>query len=624
MNNLDNADNQESYLLLESGKFKGQFNNDNNESNKSSLQISSYLTFTILAVICIVASEIYSYKPSTPNSTYLEKFYGLSTDPFVTGKIQYSSSSTDGKIEVLKDLDVECKDSSLVGFKLNYDKKTNEVSYGYYCDVSGAPTFDKESKFTSYQDNVNGESVTKLSAYDVDCKTVGMNYVLSHFAMVSKGKDLAYEYTCATFENSMLTCSQFYTDLVDPYAKDAIVDGDVSALHNQDVMCYDGSAIQNFQYQKVDDKIRYSYHCCIRSSIPSAAPTFEPVATPTLQPSLEPTREPSKEPIAKSSHKPVAEPTLEPSQEPTQEPSKHPTEEPVADSTEEPTQEPTQEPTLEPTEEPTKLRLRPTKRPTREPIADPTLRPTEEPTLEPSHKPVAEPTKNPRLSPTYEPIAVPTEEPTLEPTKNPVTNPTNPPTAAATADMILVESYNLPKFCPFTYLAGHTKLEIPPGCAFFAEDDIQYMRDEETSAALIICTSSELGNLEIDFKELRRFGLVDRVTSESLISVIEPGIDTVVPFYKGQFSKLIDVYTHKHHPPLPKRHLNDQIQTAVLSTAVSAEDVKIPDLCGDSEESIKEAKELGDKRKEMKEHARMMESKARNKFLASKKRETKN
>jgi len=623
MNDLENPDNQERNLLLDSGKIKEQVNYDNFNSNKSSLQISSYLTFTILAVICIVASEIYSYNSSTPNSTYLTSFYGLSSDPFKTGKIQSSSSSSDGKIDVLEKMDVDCKDSSLVGFKLSYDKKTNEVNYGYYCDVSGAPIFDKESKYTPYQEDVYGESVTKLTAYDVDCKTIGVNYVLTHFALVSKGKDYAYEYTCNSFENSILTCSQFYTDLVDPFAKDAIADGDVSTLHNQDVMCYDGSAIQQFQYQKVDDKIRYAYHCCIKSHIPSAAPTLEPIATPTLQPSLEPTREPSKEPVANPSHHPVAEPTLEPSQEPTQEPSKHPTEEPVEGPTEEPTQEPTLEPTYEPTEEPTKARLRPTKRPTREPRADPTLRPTEEPTLEPSHRPVAEPTINPRLSPTYEPIADPTEEPTLEPTKNPVTHPTNPPTAAPTADMILVESYNLPKFCPFTYLAGHTKLEIPPGCAFFAEDDIQYMRDEETSAALIICTSSELGNLEIDFKELRRFGLVDRKTSESLISVIEPGIDTVVPFYKGQFSKLIDVYSHKHHPPLPKRHLNDIIQTAVLSTAVAAEDVKIPDLCGDSEESVKEAKELGDKLKEMKEHARMMETKAKNKFLLNKKRETK-
>lgn len=103
------------------------------------------------------------------------------------------------------------------------------------------------------------------------------------------------------------------------------------------------------------------------------------------------------------------------------------------------------------------------------------------------------------------------------------------------------------------------------------------MRDEETSASLIICTGSELGNLDLELSEFKRFGLFRN--HESLVSEVVPGKDTIVPLYVGHFENLYDVFTQDHHPRLTDGEKNDEVLSAVLRTAVKAKDVRIPKVC---------------------------------------------
>jgi hypothetical protein len=806
--------NEEEITLLESG-MSGRGRREQTKSSSSSYTVKVVLVSG--CVLLLLGAAIISSRPGAYSHVHglATSLIADSTAQFSTGRIKYTSGVPDGRIETLSSLSVDCGDSALIGFQMIYTSR-DDVKYGYYCDSSGAPTFDEQSTKTNFVKHAVGGSVNQLSQFTVDCNTFGVNYVLDSFRMKTQDDtDLAYGYSCSSYEDSILTCSQFYTDLADPANNDEGGDPyDISTLSNQNVMCYDGSALQTFQYQRAEGKIRYAYTCCIKAEIPTPAPTMyptlepsreptlepsefptkapagvptyrpttlptlEPTMKPTLFPTLKPSRQPTEEPTAfpiaepsfrptiepttEPTHSPIAwptrEPTLEPTREPTKIPSKEPTLEPTFEPTKEPTLHPTTRPSLEPTHEPTKVpstaptfeptdepthrpisepTLKPTREPTQSPtlkpspseptlepsrepsleptfeptyepshrpISDPTLSPTKEPsqlptlkpsreptfeptrrpqaeptmhpskvpTLEPTHEPTAEPSKRPTLVPTLEPTLHPTHSPTSEPvdsptaepsqkpsrgptqeptnepvfqptkaprllpTEQPVTSPTHEPIALSTnfpvtsptpeptvhhLTKVEVESYNLPRYCPFTYLAGHTKLDIPAGCAFFSDDNIDYMQTEETSASLIICSAAELGNIDLDLKDFQKFGLADKSSGESKISYIVPGPSTVVPIYTGMYTNLVDVYTHKHHPALSTGdEPNDAIKSAVLSTAISAKDVMIPSLCGDSTASVEEAVETGNKMKEMLAQAKLLEEKARAKLVSNKTR----
>lgn len=675
------------------------------------------------------------------------------TDAFSTGPVQYTTGVSDGTIETLTGLKVDCGYAALIGFQLLVSD-TGDIKYAYYCDKSGAPTYDEQSTNTAFVSNAVGKSVRELSKFNIDCGVFGVNYILDSFTMREQDDtDLAYGYTCSSYEDAIVTCSTFYTSLANPTPSDYSVE----TLAEHEVLCYDGSALSQFQYQRTDGEIRYTYQCCTKSLVPTTAPSQEPTVEPTANPSqeptlkpsegptlfptqppsklptLEPTARPSKEPTLKPSkeptkeptpkpiahptmkptrepsteptHKPIAWPTLSPTLEPTKEPSKSPSAEPsieptVAPSYEptkhpyavptlEPTHEPSMEPTLSPTPEPTlepthrpskvpsekptrepseapSLRpsFEPTEEPTRRPISVPTYHPTRLPTEEPTHQPTMEPSRPPTLEPSFEPtlrpsaepteepIDSPTAEPTMKPSPDPSSKPTKQPsmmpttagpsesptmvptyepTAEQTREPIFaptfepsshgltqveVESYNLPRYCPFTYLKGHTELDIPAGCAFFSNRNIDVMSDEETSESLIICTSSELGNLHAGFDTLEKFQLIkkDQSRIKREISYMYPGHSTVIPFYAGEFTELINVYTHRYHPSLAPE-ISAKVHSVVVSTAVSAKDVVVPSVCGDSADSVMEEAASGDRMKLMKAHAKLLEENARSKYI---------
>ena len=130
----------------------------------------------------------------------------------------------------------------------------------------------------------------------MDCSHVGLNYVLNGFKMIgdAKSENIGYSYGCGANNQEFLTCSQFYTSLVDPKEKSDMV----SSLADHSVSCFTGAALQQFQYEKDGDSVRYSYVCCVKSSIPTPSPTPVPSESPTPYPTLVPIANPTMFPLA--------------------------------------------------------------------------------------------------------------------------------------------------------------------------------------------------------------------------------------------------------------------------------------------------------------------------------------
>ena len=362
----------------------------------------------------------------------------------------------------------------------------------------------------------------------------------------TKSGKYQYEYGCGTYETSVLDCSVFYTDL----ATETDVDDSVLHLADHPVHCYDGSALQSVQYERISGEVRYKYKCCSKNLIPTPSPTPLPTEMPVGDPTFEPTFEPSSEP--------VADPTLEPSQEPSLEPTIAPT-----------FPNPTEMPTYEPTVEPSKA-----------PVADA----TDAPVSDPTEAPIPDETEMPSL----EPVAEPTMEPTAESTDAPIVAPTSSPTTAVSeADALLVESKHFPRYCPFTYLAGLSKVQSLPGCTFITRDQIIYMRDEETSPSLYVCTSYEDGEEIITHEDMVRYGLL--IDGKGTVSDVRVGKDTKLEVTDKEGNVLFTV-TPEDQRLVHIRQIDEaKIWGAKLTTTTSAGDVGIPDNCDDSSKAVSEA-----------------------------------
>ena len=78
--------------------------------------------------------------------------------------------------------------AALVGFQF-VDPKTegDDLRYDYYCDGSNSEVFSKIHTKTDYFEDIYGHSVVRLEKFNVDCRTISINHVLSSFEMVQKG-----------------------------------------------------------------------------------------------------------------------------------------------------------------------------------------------------------------------------------------------------------------------------------------------------------------------------------------------------------------------------------------------------------------------------------------------------
>ena len=340
-------------------------------------------------------------------------------------------------------------------------------------------------------------------------------------------------------------------------------------LADHPVHCYDGSALQSVKYERAGGEVRYRYTCCSKNAIPTPSPTPLPTEMPVGDPTLEPVATPTEAPLAVPTEKPVAQPTFLPSSEP------------VAD----PTLEPIAEPTLEPTTKPT--------------VPHPTEMPSFEPTVEPSKAPVADATEAPipdttaapipddTAMPSLEPLAEPTLAPIPDSTDTPVIPPTGAPTGEPKADALLVESKHLPRYCPFTYLAGLSKVQSLPGCTFITRDQIIYMRDDETSPSMYVCTSYEDGEEIITHEDMVRYGLL--IDGKGTVSDVRVGANTKLEVTDKEGNVLFTVTPEDQRLVHIRRIDEAKIWGAKLTTTTSAADVIIPNDCGNSQNAVSAA-----------------------------------
>ena len=458
-------------------------------AEESSRKLRVKVVVAAIATMAFIALAV-ANRPFEPNiETSAMNFKEI--DPIVDfsiGKMQTTDSKQDGVVDSLvgNALKIDCNKKAIIGFNLNSRQEdgVNDIYYEYYCDDSGAD-MDSATRMVTEHKIDAGSDVGALTNFHVDCGTnVGLNFVLTSLKLEKSDSDESkynYEYECATYEGGMLTCAQFYTDL----ASESDVENSVSSLANHPVKCFEGSALQEFKYERKKDEVRYAYQCCTKASVPTPSPTPLPTFAPTLEPSAEPT----------------------------------------------------------------------TPEPTFEPIAHPTEMPTDEPVVLNTDKPVLPPTQ------------LPTEEPQLDP--------------------IIVEAEQLPRYCPFTYLAGTSELEVFDGCTFISQDQLIYMRDEETSPSVYICTSKEDGEVEISKKDLSRYGLI--VSKEGTISDVRVGKNTKLDVLNEEGKTLFTV-THDDMRLVKERQVDEaDIHSAILTTTVSAIDVKIPKDCDTQVEDNAEA-----------------------------------
>ena len=277
------------------------------------------------------------------------------------------------------------------------------------------------------------------------------------------------------------------------------------------------------------------------SPIKISDPTNEPIPNPTERPTAEPTKEPTKEPISRPTHNPSKEPTKEPTHKPFAKPSLEPTLEP----TKLPTLYPTFHPTLEPTLEPTKY---PTLEPTANPSKDPTPEPTKEPSLEPSNKPSKKPTFEPTKEPTKNPIPIPTQYPTLEPTLFPTykstNSPTSKPTTASPTHQPSLDPLSKPNMCTYEFIKGKSSAVVSSGCVLITNDDIEYMKEGQTTHAVYVCATS-IRSVKLDDSINEKLGIKGRMSN------VTPGLSCEVTMYSlDNFRGMQKTYTSRFHPAL--------------------------------------------------------------------------
>lgn len=562
--------NEETALLMTEGRET--YNNNNSSSmpqQSSSMPQQSFIhrkmVLAVLASICLFTLGMVDMelRRSNTNTNIENQVTGLAKEEyklvdFHSGKATETRMVLDGNLTALVDhnLKMNCANKAMTGFNMvNY--KNVYAAYKYTCDTGDAMA-NPNDRIT---DNTvaPGSAAKELSQFTLDCSKTGPNYVLTYMYLDKNTQSgrYQYEYGCATYHTSVLTCSQFYTDL----AAETDVDDSVLHLADHPVECYDGSALQSVKYERAEGQVRYKFSCCSKNAIPTPSPTPLPTLIPVGEPTMEPISTPTLAPIPDATTAPVPDATAMPSLEPLAEP----TLAPVADLTAEPTVQPSFTP--------------PTELPTYEPTVEPSMAPVADATTAPIPDATTAPIPDATPMPTLEPVAEPTLAPIPAATEAPVIAPTSTPTTLPKADAILVESKHLPRYCPFTYLAGVSKVQSLAGCTFITRDQIVYMRNDETSPSMYVCTSVEDGEEIISHEDMVRYGLL--IDGKGTVSDVRVGANTKLEVTDKDGTVLFTVTPEDQRLVHMRRIAEEKIWGAKLTTTTSAADIVMPSDCGD-------------------------------------------
>merc|ERR1711998_785020 len=141
-------------------------------------------------------------------------------------------------------------------------------------------------------------------------------------------------------------------------------------------------------------------------------------------------------------------------------------------------------------------------------------------------------------------------------------------------DAVLVESKHLPRYCPFTYLAGVRKVQSLAGCTFITRDQIVYMRNDETSPSMYVCTSVEDGEEIISHEDMVRYGLL--IDGKGTVSDVRVGANTKLEVTDKDGTVLFTVTPEDQRLVHIRRIAEEKIWGAKLTTTTSAADIVIP------------------------------------------------
>jgi len=132
--------------------------------------------------------------------------------------------------------------------------------------------------------------------------------------------------------------------------------------------------------------------------------------------------------------------------------------------------------------------------------------------------------------------------------------------------------FNGDLICPFTFESGVTKIEVPDGCVFFGENDVNHHEQKKKSSpALYVCPMNT--PFHISAKDFESYGLVSGAET-SHISMILPGGDVSVAFYShdhqsghsGSFTKRFNHPLFQYKYPKSSEFANDNVLSAVIGS----------------------------------------------------------
>ena len=116
---------------------------------------------------------------------------------------------------------------------------------------------------------------------------------------------------------------------------------------------------------------------------------------------------------------------------------------------------------------------------------------------------------------------------------------------------------------------------MTPGCALITQDQLVYMRDDETSPSLYVCTAAELPAMQITLEDMFKYGLITP-DGEGTVSDIRIGAGTKLQVNDNNSTILFTV-TPDDQRLIGEREVDEQqIHLGLLTTTISATDVKIP------------------------------------------------
>ena len=336
------------------------------------------------------------------------------------------------------------------------------------------------------------------------------------------------------------------------------------------------------------NKLRFKMTCCNvdendPTPSPVSNPTPRPIADPTHHPVAHPTHKPTDKPNAEPTHHPIPNPTEKPTREPTLEPTHKPSHHPVAHPTHQPNAEPTHHPIPNPTEKPTKEpTLEPTYKPSHHPVAEPTLHPNAEPTLAPN--PIVEEKLEKKLEKEGEKTIKEIQD-KIQHDKDSIELQQDKESLKALEKVVdeidKIQEAREGLICHFTFESGITKVEVPAGCVFFGETDINVAEQKNMiTPAAYICTDKHSPKL-ITSDIFKKYGLV--TDKKSLISMIKPGSSAKVEFYSHDDLKgSKGTFTYKTRESLTTYYYKDNRVSAndnVMSALVTSSTDTLPSSC---------------------------------------------